>query len=158
MDNWNLEDLLRVIGGGGGSLPDLPRSLGSSKAPSAAGSVAKGGGLLLPMVSGLLRLFGGGDTRELPPLPVFELPAPLRTELGLDAGGETFSIDRGAGGRVRRSTPAEQAGTSQAPAQVTVEVRALDSQSFLDRREDIARAVREAMLESHSLNDVVSEI
>jgi hypothetical protein len=34
----------------------------------------------------------------------------------------------------------------------------MDSQSFLDRQDDIARAVREAMLHSNSLNDVVLEL
>ena len=34
-------------------------------------------------------------------------------------------------------------------------IQAMDSQSFLDRQDDIARAVREAMLHSNSLNDVV---
>jgi hypothetical protein len=34
----------------------------------------------------------------------------------------------------------------------------MDSRSFLDHSDDIARAVRDAMLRSHSLNDIVSEI
>jgi hypothetical protein len=45
-----------------------------------------------------------------------------------------------------------------APAQITVTVQAMDTQSFLDRSDDIARAVKRAMLESSSLNDVVSEL
>lgn len=44
------------------------------------------------------------------------------------------------------------------PVQVTVQVQAMDSRSFLDRSEDIARAVREAMLHSHALNDVINEL
>jgi hypothetical protein len=90
----------------------------------------------------------------------------------LSASGETFLIDRGIGDRIRqlpatvRSTQAGGgsgwAGAGTAPggagASITVNVQAMDSQSFLDRREDIARAVREAMLQSHSLNDVVSEL
>jgi hypothetical protein len=42
------------------------------------------------------------------------------------------------------------------PIQITVQ--AMDSRSFLDHSDDIARAVREAMLHSHSLNDVVGEL
>jgi hypothetical protein len=34
----------------------------------------------------------------------------------------------------------------------------MDSQSFLDRSDDIARAVKKAMLESNSLNDVIAEL
>ncbi len=52
----------------------------------------------------------------------------------------------------------KEARRVEAPVNVTVEVRALDSRSFLEHSEDIARAVREAMLHSHALNDVVSEL
>jgi hypothetical protein len=34
----------------------------------------------------------------------------------------------------------------------------MDSQSFMDRSNDIARAVRDAMIHMHPLNDVVGEI
>jgi hypothetical protein len=34
----------------------------------------------------------------------------------------------------------------------------MDSRSFLDHSDDIARAVRDAMLNMHALNDVVSEL
>jgi hypothetical protein len=42
--------------------------------------------------------------------------------------------------------------------QVTVQVNAMDSRSFLDHSAEIARAVREAMLSAHGLNDVVNEL
>ncbi len=45
-----------------------------------------------------------------------------------------------------------------APVNVNVQVQAMDSRSFLDHSQEIARAVREAMLNSHALNDVVSEL
>jgi hypothetical protein len=38
-----------------------------------------------------------------------------------------------------------------------VQVQAMDSQSFLDHSGDIAMAVRQAMLQSSVLNDVVRE-
>jgi hypothetical protein len=41
---------------------------------------------------------------------------------------------------------------------ITVNISAMDSKSFMDRSDDIARAVREAMLHSHSLNDVVNDL
>ena len=146
--------------------------LTESIAKSALGTV--GGGLtLLPIVSGLLRLFGvGGKKEEPPPLEKFALPPSIQAEAGLSASGETFLIDRGVGDRIRQLPATVQstqagggsgwAGAGTAPggagASITVNVQAMDSQSFLDRREDIARAVREAMLQSHSLNDVVSEL
>jgi len=45
-----------------------------------------------------------------------------------------------------------------APTQVMVQVQAMDSQSFLDHSEEIARAVRQAMLNSHGINDVITEL
>lgn len=143
-------------------------SPGASIAKAALGTV--GGGLtLLPIVSGLLKLFGvGGKKEEPPPLEKFTLPPSIQAEAGLSASGETFLIDRGVGDQIRQlpaTVRSSQAGGGNAAAvaggtgaSITVNVQAMDSQSFLDRREDIARAVREAMLQSHSLNDVVSEL
>jgi hypothetical protein len=34
----------------------------------------------------------------------------------------------------------------------------MDSRSFMDHSYDIARAVREAMLNMHALNDVISDL
>jgi hypothetical protein len=39
-----------------------------------------------------------------------------------------------------------------------VNVQAMDSQSFLDHSSDIAQAVRNAMLNMSSINDLVSEL
>jgi hypothetical protein len=50
----------------------------------------------------------------------------------------------------------EQAAAQQ--AQVIVNVSAMDSQSFMDRSADIARALRDAMLHMHPVNDVIGEI
>jgi hypothetical protein len=41
---------------------------------------------------------------------------------------------------------------------ITIQVQAMDSRSFLDHSAEIAQAVREAMLNMHSLNDVVNDI
>lgn len=48
--------------------------------------------------------------------------------------------------------------TAREPAQVTIQVQAMDSRSFLDHSAEIAQAVREAMLNMHALNDVVNDI
>jgi len=144
-------------------------STGAASLASAALRTAGSGLTLLPVVTNLLKLFGVGKRKEAEPaFEKYELPAPIRAEAGLSQSGETFLIDRGAGDRIRQlpltaGTPVF--GGTQPPAMqpragaaITVNVQAMDSQSFLDRREDIARAVREAMLQSHSLNDVVSEL
>ena len=47
--------------------------------------------------------------------------------------------------------------TGAAP-QITVNVQAMDARSFLDRSNDIAAAVRDAMLNMNSINDVVNEL
>jgi hypothetical protein len=132
----------------------------ASSSGSSAGGIGKavlnaitGGFALTPIVSGLLSLFGGGDQPAAPaPLTRFQLPPSLQVEAGVSATGGTSVIDYGQNGLPR-------GGTSQAPStQVTVQVNAMDSQSFLDRSADIASAVRRAMLESSSLNDVVQEL
>jgi hypothetical protein len=42
--------------------------------------------------------------------------------------------------------------------QVTVNVTAMDSRSFMDHSTDIANAVREAMLNMHPINGVVASL
>jgi hypothetical protein len=42
--------------------------------------------------------------------------------------------------------------------QIVVNVQAMDSRSFLDHSQEIAQAVRDAMLNMHALNDVVNEL
>jgi hypothetical protein len=120
-----------------------------------AGSILRlfGSGLsVTPLIGGLVKLFGGGDKSEAPP-PLMEYapPAPLQFE---------GAVQREAGW-TEWSTP-EAAGRGRPEAvvmpQVTVQVNAMDSRSFLDHSDEIARAVKQAMLNSHGLNDVVSEL
>lgn len=136
----------------------------TAQSSSSAGAVVKtagnifssvfGSGLgLSPLVTGLAKLFGGGDSGSATPvpLPAYTAPEAVRLE-----------------GRITRSTNATDWSGSQgmetgvtpavAAPQITVQVNAIDSRSFLDHSADIARAVREAMLNSHSLNDVVNDL
>ena len=75
--------------------------------------------------------------------------------------GRTGALARAEGRRLRwtsrRVAFREQRPGHSAPAQITVQVQAMDSQSFLDHSADIAMAVRQAMLESSVLNDVIRE-
>jgi hypothetical protein len=105
---------------------------------------------LNPLVSGLEDLFGGGGgTRELAPLVPYVAPPPISVNAGINSSSPgVFAVDTAAGGTARPA-PA---------ANITVQVQALDSQSILDRSQDIARAVRQAMLESTTLNDVIRAV
>jgi hypothetical protein len=63
---------------------------------------------------------------------------------------------------VSAAAPSAKSGSGSSSAsaapQVTVNVSAMDSQSFMDRSGDIASAVREAMLNLHPINDVVANL
>jgi hypothetical protein len=108
---------------------------------------------LSPLISGLVSLFGGGGSSEPPPpLTPFVLPAAVQATAGISEAnpGTAFAVDSSQGGTPR-------AVTGPAP-QITVQVQAMDSQSFLDHSNEIALAVRQAMLESSVLNDVIREV
>lgn len=119
---------------------------------SVAGSIG-GGGLLAPIISGLLKLFGGGGSEAAspPPMVKYALPESVQVNAGISASAGLTPVDYSQNGQPRANAPA-------AAPQVTVQINAMDSRSFLDRSDDIAQAVRRAMLESSALNDVVAEI
>lgn len=109
-----------------------------------------GGGLgLSSLVSGLMGLFGGGGSTP-PPVTPYIAPLPIQAEAGFSSanGGAPFGVDSAQGN-------APRAMTGGSPAQVNVQIQAMDSQSFLDHSQAIALAVRQAMLESTVLNDVI---
>lgn len=114
------------------------------------------GGLLSelsPILSGLLGLFGGGGSNTPPPLTTY-IPPPSLTFQGANVPGPAVpGVDYGQSG-----TPRAISNPSQPTPQVTVNVQAMDSRSFLDHSQDIAQAVRDAVLNMHSLNDVISDL
>lgn len=121
-----------------------------------AASVLTSGLGLAPLFTSLFRLFRGGQKEELEPLIEYAAPAVLRVNAA------NSSLSNGTGGLPsvdysQDGLPRVVERTSFAP-QITVQVSAMDSRSFLDHSDDIARAVREAMLNMHSLNDVVSDL
>lgn len=128
-----------------------------SSAASQAGNIAEslfGGALSLsPILSGIMSLFSGGSNTPAAPMAPFMLPAPVQYQAGLTgsaAGGSAAPVSYAEGGQPRAQTP-------QAP-QVTVQVNAMDSQSFLDHSDEIANAVRTALLNSNALGDVISDL
>jgi hypothetical protein len=135
-------------GSGGGSGGDSILSM----IGSTLGGVLGGGLGLAPLVSGLAGLFGGGDSSTPAALPTYIAPSPIHLDAGFrEGGGGAFGVDTAQGG-------APRAMTNSSPPQITVQVQAMDSQSFLDHSGDIALAVRQAMLQSTVLNDVIREV
>ena len=131
---------------------------GSSTASKVGSTLQSTFGLftgLSPLITGLVSLFGGGGSNETAAPATFSLPPSISVSAGVSEAAPTqaFGADYGAGGQPR---PVVSATSSTAP-QITVQVQAMDSQSFLDRSHDIAAAVRQAMLESGVLNDVIQE-
>ncbi|MFB3777235.1 MAG: hypothetical protein ACE141_06465 [Bryobacteraceae bacterium] len=130
---------------------------------SVAGSIAStamktlGGGLgLVSLVSSIVGLFKGDKTEETPALTTYTAPSAVNF-LGAapqQKGQPILAVDYGQDGMPRTMS---SAAPIYAPS-VTVQVQAMDSRSFLDHSDDIARAVREAILNAHSLGDVVSEL
>ena len=120
-----------------------------------ASSLFSGGSLLSPIINGILGLFGG-STPKVTPLTPFKLPQPVSFEGGFD--GVTPGISGADYGQNGQPRAINSASASKNTANVTVHVTAMDSKSFLDHSEDIAAAVRQAMLHSNSLNDVVSDL
>lgn len=103
---------------------------------------------LSPIISGLLSLFDGSSTQNLIAPTPFSLPPSVDYQAGLTSTGQVAPVDSGQGGQVRTQS-------TNTPTQVTVQVNAIDSQSFLDHSDDIANAVKAALLNSHSLSDVI---
>src|SRR6266853_1862783 len=140
------------------ALAAQPSSAGSSGGGGAVLDTITGvlgGGLgLSPLITGLIGLFGGGDSSSVPPpLTPYLRPSPIHLDAGFSdaGGGAPFAVDAAQGSWPR-------AVRNGAPTQITVQVHAMDSQSFLDRSHDIAMAVRQAMLETTVLNDVLREV
>lgn len=133
-------------------------SQNSGSGDSTAATVLKTAGMVTgvgPLVTGLLSLFGGSDDKpEQTPLVQYTKPDAIGVDAGLAADRSLVSIAYGQNGQPRSTSP----NSSAQGAQIQVNVQAMDSRSFLDHSDDIAQAVRNAMLRSHSLNDIVSEI
>jgi len=120
-------------------------------------------GFLSPIISGIASLFG--DSSASQPLPIYTPPPPVSISGVLQATPvpsqtSNASAASAAGtGSMAAPTPAPSSGsqTNYSP-QITVNVSAMDSQSFMDRSNDIASAVREAMLNMHPINNVVADL
>jgi hypothetical protein len=118
------------------------------------------GPAFLPLITGIAKLFGGSKTETATsPAAAYAWPAPLAVEAGIGGGGAGGGVNYDANGVPRFDTPrvSEPVPPTRWAPEINIHVQAIDSRSFMDHSEEIARAVREAMLESHMLSDVVSE-
>ena len=111
----------------------LKQAAGGGVSSLIGGGLATGG--IGSIISGISSLFGGGS-KAPEPLKLFTLPDPQNQTVHLQGGGPSSSSS----------------------SAVHVHVQTMDSQSFVSRSNDIARAVKTAMLNSHSINDVISEL
>ncbi|HBY60808.1 MAG TPA: hypothetical protein DEH78_13380 [Solibacterales bacterium] len=148
------------------ALPAAGLLTGSSTSGTRNGTLAGGllknitSGLGIRSLTGLLSgLFGGGKPKAEEPLPRFLMPPSLAIEAGFSRSqsGLPGRVDYSYAGSPRMQQSVQRA-EQPTPTAVNVTVQTLDSRSFLDNSEAIARAVREAMLHSHSLNDVIAEM
>lgn len=167
---------------------------GASTAETVLKDVFESGLGLVPLIGGLMGLFGGGSDNQ-PSLLKYQMPSSI-SFMSADSGDQLIASDYNESGLPREygaaytdaapaggggvgapspsaagfnggATGSDATGTSAATAsgsgaaaapQITVNVQAMDAQSFLDRSSDIAQAVRSAMLSMNSINDVVSDL
>ena len=139
-----------------------PSSLGVPKVQASAGSIfqklsgeAASGGLanmlasnsgpsyfhgigLSSLISGIASLLGGSKKKQAP-LTLFQLPSSISQT-------------------VEMRNPNAPAAAASANPTVHVNVQALSSSSILDHSNEIAKAVKSAILNSHALNDVIAEL
>lgn len=141
-----LKDLIRL----------LPLRLDSSTWRQATGGggfgLLSGLGIGL-LIKGLGKLFGGGKSEpESTSMTAFQIPEPVQAQLGVyDGGRQVVELNRAL------SSPQRTNGAGPSPV-INVNVTAMDSRSFLDHADDIARAVKEALLQSHSLGSFINEL
>jgi hypothetical protein len=139
---------------------------GGSSAASTVGSIAGavfGSGLgLIPLISSIAGLFGGGSSDSAPTLTKYAAPPSLNVGLadtpGANNGISSFpGVVYGQNGLPQ--APQSQSSTASSQSQqISIQVNAIDSQSFMDHSYEIAQAVRSAMLNMSSINDVVSDL
>ncbi len=139
-------------------------SAGSVLGNAASGLFGGALSFLSPIVSGIASLFGGGSQTPAA-LPIYTPPPPVSINAVLQspapAAPPPISIAPLLQSPAPPAAPAQSApasAQSNSSTQVTVNINAMDSQSFLDRSNDIANAVRSAMLNMHPINDVVTSL
>jgi hypothetical protein len=156
---------------GGGIGPAIAAAASKKNEGGGAGQVAlnvvKSGLGTVPLVTALFRLFGGGDDEAPVPLVKYALPARREFHAAVtESGFADVDYDQSGTPRMYERRASDGAATwpengrssGAGLPQINVNVQAMDARSFLDRSSDIAAAVREAMLNLNSINDVVTDL
>ncbi len=140
----------RTVVDPGGSSGAVGLAQTAVKSLTGGGAGVLGFGLgLSSLVGGLFNLFGGGKAKPAP-LVRFALPAQVQAEAGISQGlrDRIVPVDSSSTGQPRQMSGI--VGMQQASP--------VNGQWFLDRSDQIANAVREALLNGHGLSDVVNEL
>ncbi|HEX3685767.1 MAG TPA: hypothetical protein VHU83_24765 [Bryobacteraceae bacterium] len=114
-------------------------------------SIAGLGGL----ISGIASLFGGGSTSTPPPLVEFQLPSSQTQTIYVSStGSSTYQ-----GSMTEQTSGSSSHGSTYISSPTPRTSRSTSSgQSFQYQSTQIAQAVKTALLNSSSLNDVIAEI
>jgi hypothetical protein len=153
-----LDEFTAIVGGAAANISSLSStSAGTGGGAFSLSSVFKSGFGLSPLIGGIISLFNGGDSEQPAPLVKYQLPAALDIRRA-KAGSGTYELDYDQAGNARTISGSVSNSSQVTGQQVTVNIQAMDARSFLDRSNDIAAAVRDAMLNLSSLNDVIADL
>jgi hypothetical protein len=167
-------DSASYVGASAHGEPIASSSTGVSSGSLATTFLESGLGVV-PLITGLMGLFGGGSS-EPAPLEKYEMPSAISfTSADTTNGLAAADFDQMGSPRLLSGVGDPQAGAgsssgstvmsgnssggaASAAAPITVNVQTMDARSFLDNSDQIAQAVRGAMLNLSSINDIVSEL
>ena len=105
-----------------------------------------------PIWKGLFSLFNRSSEDQPAPPAQFAFPQDTRTDLSATLRGD------GQNAGIRSDAFGLSQATAPAPASINISIQALDARSILDRSDDIAAALKQAMLSNHDINDNLNEI
>jgi hypothetical protein len=137
------------------------KATGSGVTPaSIAKTVLESGLGLVPLIGGLIGLFSGGGSNSPPLLTKYVMPETLDFQAADNGGSMTgVSYDQMGMPRVSDAGAVDAStATTARPAPMAANEETMDARWFMDHSADIAAAVRNAMLNLNSINDVVSEL
>jgi hypothetical protein len=105
-----------------------------------------------PVWKGLFSLFSGDNDSPQTPMTKFAFPEDTRTDrsASLASNGQATSVRFDAFGLTQANS------APQTP--INISIQALDARSILDRSDDIAAALKQALLSNHEINDSMSEL
>lgn len=141
----------------------LRQTGGSAAAARAIGGIISSGLGMAPVLGALARLFRPSEQEKVSPLVKYIGPPTIHFE-GVVSRLADYRSEGNMPGNIHGIFPGEwpveanRTGFEPRTVNITVQVHAMDSRSFVEHSWEIAQAVKEAMLEAHALNDVVMEL